>query len=896
MAINVLATAGISLDAAGLYRKTTSPADNVFIFTDGANNWEIIDKKGPYVARLGGIIPSAGDVTSALQTILNSSDVKEVVFDEGNITINGTLNVPSGKKLTFQNDGRLIGTGTIVGGLINADFESNIFAQTLTITDSSTYPLSVGNRHFSVKWFGAVGDGGVDDQPAIQKTVDTLIALTAFKGKVKSVYLPIGKYRIDNPIVLYKWSAAANRYMFFSLDFVGESTFWEFDNSGSEILVNFIDKFAIGVQLGKGVRIENIRLTGQFRYQFVGATAAEQNKNFYASTYANFLGTLPCRDSRYSPYSGIVVDPFGDNVPSDGGYPGMTSYYRGSTGATGSTGIIIQECFVDGFVVGAITSPSGQTLNGELVDIFRIQFRDCKACVAGTQAQEKINRVSFMASWGKCHTVFMFNEYGGQNPGYWSVDNVNLAGYNNRFIRRAEGGYFPMKINSIYAETLGTIGEMDFQMATQISDSIFDLMPIFDLFNPSSDYATRIYPQSVATGNASFKNVVVRWYGQSYLPIPFSGRFTFSECKITSPVLSPNNATAPNIERGNGSVIMDNCWGDGLGGGAQIGCSYPQTISPDNNYQFYADGKTVIQSPLSTAYNIVESWSPKYSIPSAYYLEYINSAAYAVTVSGINNTWSFTAAGSELDWVASGDIIEFSRFGDFAYPRSYGYGIASVSGTTITINYISSSVTPDNYYLRVYKKMRHLAFMGDITAGSNTITNVRLDNVSTSAVDLILGVSSGYNESVFLQDVVAANWSQYGKTAFVLTNWNNSTKTFTANKNFNVTKTGVYFANNGYVKDVSCYSTDYNVLTSNDWKQIILQKGGRVTVMENGEPVTYVVTRTGYIDAVSQSDTRQAQWALESCCSVVNTTTTSSTTTSSTTTSSTTSSTTTAAP
>ena len=37
------------------------------------------------------------------------------------------------------------------------------------------------------------------------------------------------------------------------------------------------------------------------------------------------------RDSRYSPYAAIVIDPFtnleSDKLPADGGYPGLLVYY-----------------------------------------------------------------------------------------------------------------------------------------------------------------------------------------------------------------------------------------------------------------------------------------------------------------------------------------------------------------------------------------------------------------------------------------------------------------------------------------------------------------------------------------------------------------------------------------
>ena len=917
MAISVLATAGISFDAAGLYRQTVSPPDNVFIFNDGVQNWEIIDKKGPYVARLGGILPSLADATSALQTILNSSQVKEVVFDEGNITINGTLTVPAGKVLTFENDGRFVGSGIINGGVINAGYDADIFARTLTVN-----PAAVSNRYFSVKWFGARGDNSVDDQPAIQKAVDTVLSTN---GKLKGVYLPSGKYRIDNPVLLAKWNPTVSvefpngRYQFFSLDFIGESSFWEFDNSGTELVANFppdpvtgqISGFAIGVQLGKGVRIENIRVTGQFQYAWPG------EPQFFAQTYAQFLGTLPCRDSQYSPYAGIVIDPFSTTVPPDGGYLGLTSFYRGSTGAVGSTGIVIQDCFFSNFVVGFITSPNGVTLNAELVDLFRTQFRDCKACIAGCQAQEKINRVSFMACWGTTHTVLMFNQYGAGQAGYWSVDNVNLAGYNNRFINRIEGGFFNMKIDAVYAEELGRIGDFSFNQSSAITNSIFDLKhPTF----------TKQYFLGIASGFGKFQNCVIRYYGFNEViegPMPFDGNFVFDNCTLQSPPLAPTQSNAQG-NRAAGSSSFNNMFG--YFAFASYGVSNVITLYPDSDgdiYAYYADGRNVFELSNAVTDQVVSKWSPVHSVPSAYAL--IPFANKSVTRSGANNEFTFSATADELAWVKTGYVVAL-----VSNNRIFGYGVTSVCNSTggclpyaitntggmsgtfqytncsgnvvvesigagvtlskcsqvlpttvtgtltiaassnfVTIKYIPDTVPNGNYRICVYRQFRFCSFLGDITSGSNLITNVRIDLGNLNSFVQESG-QTGIN--VFTQNVVNPNAGD-ARTFFNITNWNAGTSTATANKNFNVTKQGVYFCNNGYVKDISTYGSVVNIFTSPGFGSTLLQKGGKVTVMSGGEPLTYLVTKSGYVNAASVGDTRQAEWVLDNCCTTSTTTT-----------------------
>lgn len=853
MSISTLAIAGISLDASGLYRQTSSAPDGVFIFNDGVQNWEIINKKGPYVARLGGILPSLPDATSSLQLILNNSEVTEVVFDEGDITINGTLTVPSGKILTFQNNGRLIGSGTVNGGIINADYQKSIFDITLTVN-----PAGVSNKYFSGKWFGATGTGSTNDHPAIQTAIYTVIRN---RSKVKTVFLPEGSYRIDSPLIMHNWNGT--NYAFFNCDLVGESSFWEESSAGTKIIANFTDTFAIGVQAGKGVRIKNLYLIGKFVHNFTNSAA------FYALDYNSYGSVIPCRDNRYSPYSGIVIDPFtnsagsapaiGDIYPGNDGYIGtlpsgaktvaptsLSSYYRGTGGSLGSTGVTIDDSFISNFTIGIITSPNGVTLNAELIEVNRIQFADCKACIAGCQAQEKLNRVSFFGCWGPCHTMLMYNRYGQGEPGHWLIENVNIAGYVNRLIERNDGGYFPMKITNVYAESLGKIGDVGFTMGSMISDSMFDFAR-----PDSTDYGTKQYFLSVATGSCTFKNVLFRYYGTD-IPVAMDGRHTLTECRSTLPLLLPDQYQVSG-ERYLGTSIQDN---GNINGWTTLNATYPQCVLPANAFYYFADGKSVLESNVASA-GLKVSHQPKLSIPYSYVME--KFATKAVTRTGANNTFTFTLTVDELSWIYQGATVGFFN------NKFFGYGVVtSISGSNVTISYIPDTVVNDTYELKVYRKLQFFTFLGDISSGSNQITNVRVDMGSAS--------SFVNDNTIFIQDVVAS--TDNGRTSFRLTNWDNSTKTLTANKNFNVTKTGVYFSNNGYVKDVSAFATDLDIFTSPYTKDYILQKGGRLTTMVNGEPLTYLVTKSGYIDASYVSDSRQAEWVLENCCTTSTTTTT----------------------
>ena len=215
--------------------------------------------------------------------------------------------------------------------------------------------------------------------------------------------------------------------------------------------------FGIGIQGGKGVEIKQIKLVGAFNYKLKNAYS------FYNSILQNFTDGV-CRDSQYSPYSAIVIDPFGPSVPTDGGFPGskdaygesIKKYYRGQR--NGSTGTVIEDCYLTNWVIGLITSPNGFTQNAELVLADKIQFGNMKICVAGCQDQEKMNRVSNVMEWGVVHTCFAAGLYGAGSIGNWNFDHWNIAGYTNQFVYDNEGGYYPSYYENIYAESLGKIG------------------------------------------------------------------------------------------------------------------------------------------------------------------------------------------------------------------------------------------------------------------------------------------------------------------------------------------------------------------------------------------------------------------------------------------------------
>jgi hypothetical protein len=157
--------------------------DGIFYKTVGGKHYKIAND-GNIRALNAGVLADGTDQTSRINTILAHAKVRELIFDGYNvsITISGTVTVPSSKKLVFRNGCKLIGAGTVDGGIIECDDLKQCFATTITVTN-------LLNTYVSVKWFGAVAEAyyyvgnGTNNYTAFTR------AIAAQKNN-PSVYIP----------------------------------------------------------------------------------------------------------------------------------------------------------------------------------------------------------------------------------------------------------------------------------------------------------------------------------------------------------------------------------------------------------------------------------------------------------------------------------------------------------------------------------------------------------------------------------------------------------------------------------------------------------------------------------------------------------------------------------
>ena len=398
-----------------------------------------------------------------------------------------------------------------------------------------------------------------------QKGIDSCI-----QNNIPVYFIPAGRYVCRKPLILQRWAATQHIYYAFSLTIQGTGTFAGADGSGTILdFQGMKDGFGIGIQGGKGVEIKGLKLIGAWSYKFPGAYT------FYNTDLGKFTDGK-CRDTRYDPYFAIVIDPFGPSVPPDGGYPGLSLYYRGAT--NGSTGTVIEDCYFTNWVGGIITSPNGQTDNADLTLGDKIQFGNMKICVAGCQAQEKMNRISNVMAWGVIHTCFATGVYGKGEPGNWYIDHWNIAGYTNQIAYNNQGGYFPSFFSEIFAESIARIGPISSINGTTFSNSSIN----FAGYQEAGSYTEGM----ISGYGVTFIGCQLRLYGQ-YSPITIltgtgSNMIHFRDCSFDAVPFYPQTY-------GYGYSDFQNCV-VGVHPGNILNPMGPQTIRPDLSVNGY--GKT----------------------------------------------------------------------------------------------------------------------------------------------------------------------------------------------------------------------------------------------------------------------------------------------------------------
>jgi hypothetical protein len=127
---------------------------------------------------------------------------------------------------------------------------------------------------------------------------------------------------------------------------------------------------------------------------------------------------------------------------------------------------------------------------------------------------------------GSIHTLYVAGKYGKAQAGSYTIDGGNIAGRCIRLFDIAQAGWYSTNISNIFAESLGSIGNISTQIPLNISNSTFHFV-----------YANKIGRQTLLSSNnekVAFNNCIFRYYGKTD-PMKFVGRATFNNCQFSGP-------------------------------------------------------------------------------------------------------------------------------------------------------------------------------------------------------------------------------------------------------------------------------------------------------------------------------------------------------------------------
>lgn len=591
---------------------------------------------------------------------------------------------------------------------------------TITIIDTVLMPCA----DTSVINLRAVGnlkaDGHSDDYPALQRVIDSCIAI----GKT-NFFLPAGNYAISKGLLF----ARKDGNFLVSATLHGQGN--GYDNTPSQTVITCLNGqgWAVAVHRGKGCEFDHLLILGH--NTGVGDYSVAR---VFMDTSATFV-TNGCRDDRYSPHAGIVVDPFGDaSIPMADRYQDFTANYV-NAGGGGSTDIQIRDVRCRYFVVDFLLSPHTQPQNGEIIHIVDCWGDNAKVAVAVGEAQARSIEIDNFHDWGPCLTIFDMVNYGGGAGCPPKVVGLNAAGANRYLCQLNTWVSEGLNISRSHIESMWSLGGSTDPTAGNLTfeDSWVALVGSL----PYTFYGAPIaQPKTVFSGGyLKVINSFLWEYGTLYaLPLA-----------ITCPNAIFDKATLNFIPWNNYGLAVPsytNCatslypFGDNKLIGTQGSVAAMQATTPlfIEGMQYFSRGgrlRTRVNNPNSGISGIS-------SIP-------LNAAYSLTSLDMLNLISTMTVPPGSADYknIIKGDALLYHDVDEFGKPGTFALGLVTKkvdSSGVITIAGRGSQLkTGTPYSLTIYRNevLIGVLILGQTTVGSNVVTNVQTEaNAVFSTTDV----------------------------------------------------------------------------------------------------------------------------------------------------------------
>jgi hypothetical protein len=600
--------------------------------------------------------------------------------------------------------------------------------------------------------FGVVGNGTTDDRSALQAAIDHAVG-----NGFRELRINPGDYLIDGTLVIKPPSAG-----FVSLAIVGAQGAFlgrtRFIHAAGQKLNPLL-----AIQSTRDVVIKSIRFSGNNVAPSTSAVGTDQWRNPDPTAYV----TSGCSTGRYNPYAGIAIDSLHGTAPTNL----ADRYTFGSYGQGLSSKIKIEDCRIEGFIVGAICNAA---TGSENYVFDRVQFVENKFAIATTGSQQRniiADNCDFNGHW----VIFDNVTFNAQNGPPITVLNGILAQAYRIFQAKMDAGLLTM--TGGYCESVSSIGlispagssaavcaqfagvTFSFLGYEQNATEIAKDLPIVNFSSGVSftgcDFATQFLQPVVGNGPFVFESCTFRAEGDG---------ITTAEKQAFAIVTPYNNE---------GQIIVNNC----------VQRQYSGTTQFLNNTQYVS----TIPARALLARNVSEVVN---SVTAKRYIVQTPSAGYARTLTGVSNvtyvgtdtlTFDFTVdasrplfVGDTLYWQTLVPALEGATPITRIMPAVRVTNIASTTATCKRLAVLDTTFAPTSLDIVVPRFINATISKGDTTSGSADITNVT--NISNFAVgDWLSFSNSSFHQFVRVSSIVST--------------------TITCHRTLNVTATGVEIYN-----------------------------------------------------------------------------------------------------
>lgn len=575
----------------------------------------------------------------------------------GNLVISGTIDF-AGKIINIEKGTTLSGNAIIKNGIIEASKDQSLFGAGIQLEN-----VKSANGVFYSEWFGANGSDTEPDDAALQKGIDYVVNNDIGQ---KVFEISPGFYKLDKGLVVWRDKDGNGNPEFVNVKIRGMIGAYMQTSNEVTLYCNHSNGFALSIQRGKGVIVENINIVGQNILYY--------SANELFNPASTFLANGNMRTNFKSPYAGIVMDFAGESVDGDDRYPGFENYYEGITGNGGSTDCKFYNVAVSGFVVGIILSPNTNTQNNEAHVFENIWISNCRDGFVTTNSQERTVQCRNFKFWNNVRTCFRTNGYGMSRGEVPQIESANFAGVFELFHFSGAGGYFPViSINKCHAEAFYWIGTVK-GIAVQFNGCLFTFALATELGIKNQDFI-------VSGSDMVFQNCVLVSYGDTKAPYNIQGRTKFINCNLQNPIAYKYTEWTIDFYQ----IEYENCSFYTMGG-----------FTSNGSFESYRDGYINITygSQLELA-----SYNKEYaSYKVQGFAQYRKVKTPLVRMNLISGDALVTVTGNKAVCsvnVAQGELI----YATLSANGQYGYAVMTATNQPYHFDHVISSMVTGTYAL-----------------------------------------------------------------------------------------------------------------------------------------------------------------------------------------------------